>query len=572
MNYGEITQYLRDNGYVVSHEKWNDTCHCLRVRISINGDSYTLLHFCLDELTGLPTFYLEKLETDRPLAHVMPSNGSDLSPICVTTPDAVSVNVEVPELAFEASLSRHIELLTRALTDSAWNTLELTREFQANWGLLCDSKSNDFICAAPTSACALLEVINPSDRSEFGIDGSPVGYPPIRDFQDLPAAIRRRQEDSESHSQNNGVVIPLGQLGPPPTHNTQVRQWFANALAGVKEEDASKLRELTKGIRHKSFWVVLNGETPSGTAWFGVKLSSDSKKFLPMARASLSAWKITPFVVRVFDKSIFMPRSGAEPGLANKKILVVGCGAVGAEIAMKLGASGIGEIDLSDPDILSWSNTYRHVLPNAFVGCGKAPALAIHLRGQYPWIKCTWSLRQLLEYRNIERLKEYDLIVVAIGSPTHERLFASFTQRHENMPAVVNSWVEGFGVGGHATLCIPGQAGCLNCAYVDNSTFDRGLVSNLNFIDKNQDVTRNIAGCGDLFLPYDSLSASKTAIVASSLALDFLRGKLTESSSISWKGSDDDAMQAGIALTHRYYHFERSMQTQPLHHEACDVC
>jgi hypothetical protein len=572
MNYQEITQYLQNNGYAAFHEKWNDTHHCLRVRISINGDSYTLLHFCLQELSALPTFYLEKLESKLQLAHVMPSKGSDLSLICVTTSDAVSVNFDVPKLAFEASLLRHIELLTKAITDLAWNALELTREFQANWSFLCDSKINEFICAAPTSACALLQVIKPADRRDFGIDGSYIGYPSDSGLQDLPAAIRRRQEDSKNQSQPNGVVIPLGQLGPPPNENNQVRQWLAAALAGINEDVSSKLREIAKGIRQKTFWVILNGETPSGTGWFGVKLSSDSKKFLPMESASLGAWNITPFVVRVFDKSIFMPRSGAEPALSHKKVLMVGCGSVGAEIAMKLGASGIGEIDLADPDILSWSNTYRHVLPTIFVGCEKAGALAVHLRGQYPWIKCTWGTRRLLEYRDIEHLKAYDLIVVAIGSPTHERLFASFIQDNENTPAVVNSWVEGFGVGGHATLSIPEQPGCLNCSYVDNSTFDRGLVSNLNFIDKNQDVTRNIAGCGDLFLPYDSLSASKTAIVASSLALDYLRGRLTESSSMSWKGSADEAMQAGINLTHRYYHFERSMQAQPLRHEACDVC
>jgi hypothetical protein len=235
-------------------------------------------------------------------------------------------------------------------------------------------------------------------------------------------------------------------------------------------------------------------------------------------------------------------------------------------------AAGIGEIDLADPDTLSWSNIYRHVLPTTFVGCEKSGALAVHLRSQYPWLKCTWSTRQLLDYRHLEHLKEYDLIVIAIGSPTHERLFASFIRDHKGTPAVVNSWVEGFGVGGHATLSIPDQPGCLNCAYVDNSTFDRGLVSNLNFIDKNQNVTRNIAGCGDLFLPYDSLSASKTAIVACTLSLDYLRGQATESAAMSWKGREEEAIQTGISLTHRYYHFDSSMQAIALHHEACDVC
>jgi hypothetical protein len=51
----------------------------------------------------------------------------------VNVPDAVSVNFECPELAFEESLKRHVSLLSQALTDSEWNTKELLREFEAGW-------------------------------------------------------------------------------------------------------------------------------------------------------------------------------------------------------------------------------------------------------------------------------------------------------------------------------------------------------------------------------------------------------------------------------------------------------
>lgn len=51
----------------------------------------------------------------------------------MNVPDAVSVNFECPELAFEESLKRHVSLLSQALTDSEWNTKELLREFEAGW-------------------------------------------------------------------------------------------------------------------------------------------------------------------------------------------------------------------------------------------------------------------------------------------------------------------------------------------------------------------------------------------------------------------------------------------------------
>jgi molybdopterin/thiamine biosynthesis adenylyltransferase len=572
MNYQIIAKHLESCGYEAAHEKWSDSVDCLRIKISISGTPFTLLHFCLDELRELPQFYLEQLDRDEPLAHVMPAGANGLSFICVTTSDAVSVNFEVPKLAFEASLDRHVDLLSRAITDPEWNVLELTREFQANWGFLCQQSKAEFICASPSSTISTLKVVSPKPGKKYGIESSFIGFPSNISTSDLPSVVRRQLETPKTRSSLNGVVIPLGEIGPPPKSSKDVKPWFQSVISNLSPETRSWLGDAMSGVKSRVFWFVLNGDTPSGTAWFGVRLSSGSKKFLPLGPDAITLWDIEPINVQVFDKNILLPRSGAEPVLSDKKVLIVGCGSVGAEIAVKLGAAGIGAINLSDPDSLSWQNTYRHVLPTYFTGCNKASALSLYLENQYPWIDCKWSRKRLLDYRDADQLKRFDLIIVAIGSPTHERLFSNFFNQEKGLPAVVNTWVEGFGVGGHATLSVPNQAGCLNCAYMDNNTFKRGLVSNLNFIEKNQNLTRNIAGCGDLFLPYSGIAASKTALIASELAIKHLSGGLNQSSAISWKGNDDQAEQAEVELTHRYYNFKSQLEILPLYHEACDVC
>ena len=53
--------------------------------------------------------------------------------------------------------------------------------------------------------------------------------------------------------------------------------------------------------------------------------------------------------VRLFNKERVMPRSGAIQELQNKKVLLVGCGSVGSQIANQLASTGIGHITLSDP-------------------------------------------------------------------------------------------------------------------------------------------------------------------------------------------------------------------------------
>jgi hypothetical protein len=80
---------------------------------------------------------------------------------------------------------------------------------------------------------------------------------------------------------------------------------------------------------------------------------------------------LEPFIVLTFNKERIMPRSGAEQSLTSKKVMLVGCGSVGGDIADKLAASGVGHIDLYDPDTLSLNNLYRHILPPQYVSFHK---------------------------------------------------------------------------------------------------------------------------------------------------------------------------------------------------------
>ena len=119
---------------------------------------------------------------------------------------------------------------------------------------------------------------------------------------------------------------------------------------------------------------------------------------------------------------------------------------------------------------------------------------------------------------------------------------------------------------------MPDSAGCLLCAYVCPDTLTRGLNSNLNFIEANQDVTINMSGCGEQFISYSAICSAQTALIASDVAIKCLEGKITSSSKVSWKGSEHDAVAHEVSLTNRFYQFSDSLQIKPLIHEDCDVC
>lgn len=570
MNYGNIIAHLIERGFDAMVGDYNGT-ECLRVDIPIGPDGYSLKHLYIDEITSLPHYFLHDETAKSGLAHILPIGEGKTAGICLTVEDAVSVNFEVPELVFEDSLVRYIGLLERAISDPEWNRTELVREFSANWSFLCDSKALDFICASATHEFETMDVKLPLKGKRSGLEGSHVALSESAAVLGDYSVLKSELTGEKRISAGLGMIVPLVDLEPPPLEVAQVPRWYLDAIDRLDPSVREKMA-LAGRSRSRVFWVIFNAETPSGRTWFGVKFESDAKKYLPLDRDTIQHWTVSPIKVRIFSPDAMLPRGGANIGLREKSVLLVGCGSVGGEIADRLASAGIGKIHLSDPDTFSWDNIYRHVLRSALVGFGKAFSLDFELENKYPWIQCQHDKKTLLEYRDVERLKPFDLIIIAIGSPTHERLFADYYCRTAGMPAMMNTWLEGYGVGGHATLQVPGSKGCLFCAYVDNTNMCRGLASNLNFIETNQDLTINNAGCGDLFLPYSGIDASQTAVMTSHLAAQYLLGNVRESSLMSWKGQGQDAIDKGVELTHRFHNFSGSLSRISLYHEGCDVC
>ena len=163
-------------------------------------------------------------------------------------------------------------------------------------------------------------------------------------------------------------------------------------------------------------------------------------------------------------------------------------------------------------------------------------------------------------------------MVIAIGSPNVERAFAEFCSQEAIDVPVINCWLEGYGIGGHAIMAVPGTKGCWHCAYMDPETDMRGLVSNLNFLAPDQVAMRNRGGCGTQFLPYSGIAAGHTASIAADLGIRFLEGQVPNSSKVSWKGSDMEAKRESLAVTWRYRHFTESLCILPLHNDSCDLC
>jgi len=572
MNPEEIANYLQGRGYEASLNEDGDR---LFVSFAVGDDQLALQHVFPEQILKLPSFQLVGAGAMQTLAHVVPMPETGDGIICVGDSDSVSVNFEVPTLAYEASLERHIKLLRRLIEDPEWNRAELVREFHSNWALLCDpvgSQRFELFCTASADGNETLQIRKPDDTSKGkGIRGKYLGLPQHLTSGTAFDTVRRNARWDRRQIVGKAIVLSLSHLDPAPTRTDELIEWYVNALKNLSDDSRNAFKRYRKRPG-KDLWLVFVAPEPSGATWFCVRLTAKTKAKVPLTAVECSSWSLQPISVRSLTTEALVARGGGSLDLTAKSVLLIGCGSVGSEIAHRITSAGVGRLTVSDPDTFSEKNLYRHTLSITDIDDLKSAGVAVDLRLKHPWAEIESRAKRLEEYQDAEVLQSFDLIIIAIGSPTKERVFHEFCRRVGLPTPALNTWVEAYGVGGHATLCIPGSRGCLRCAYVDHETLAPGLSSNLNFLAPNQDLLLTHGGCGNQFLPYSGVAASHTATMATNLAVQYLTGEVVISSQVSWKGSAAEAQRQDLELTHRYHNFERSLEVLPLHNPECDVC
>ena len=214
-------------------------------------------------------------------------------------------------------------------------------------------------------------------------------------------------------------------------------------------------------------------------------------------------------------------KSNRQHELTEVKVAILGCGALGAQVADTLCKAGIGTVALFDPDILSWDNLYRHLLGPEFVGQNKAEALANFLQQKFPEANIQGFSSKWEKHfsEGVEpRFQQYELIVSLIGEEENnvEQLLSYCTHNVPNFPRIIFGWTEVWGAAGHALLMghLKGD-GCLMCA-------DNGETQLRNVFSFETDQTLSTPACSTVFAPYGYIDTLPIVSMISGLALEIL--------------------------------------------------
>lgn len=231
---------------------------------------------------------------------------------------------------------------------------------------------------------------------------------------------------------------------------------------------------------------------------------------------------------------------------------------------------------------MSVENVYRHLLgfDVAIKRKYKADLVKEFLEKQYPSVEIdslNFIDRSVESFiQDVQRLKNYDLIISALGEPTvnleiNRILYGNYI----NVPFVV-CFNEPYGIGGHVIAINNSSGGCLRCMYTD-------LISNdlvpfrASLVAPGQSFKKSLSGCAGSFVEYSALDSQQTALLTVRLSLEVLTGQCKESTLISWIGSADNLINNGFEVSEYYEHISGQSYCNIIKknipiNERCPIC
>jgi hypothetical protein len=231
----------------------------------------------------------------------------------------------------------------------------------------------------------------------------------------------------------------------------------------------------------------------------------------------------TPLTRSLFvdlSQNFLHERNLGHPSLANKQILVIGCGAIGGHLANQLAAlgagAGSGKLTLYDPDVLKPDNFGRHLLGMDYLFTPKALGVSKYLSKRFPGSRFENVCEQLTSSKP---LKGQDLVIDATGSEAFSISLNSLRIKiGEQAPPILHAWVKGNGECVQALWC-DGSGACFCCL----RRGDIGEFHTERFPVTSTPAKRAYRACSS-YTPYAVTAAVSAATLAAEMIVDWIQG------------------------------------------------
>lgn len=362
----------------------------------------------------------------------------------------------------------------------------------------------------------------------------------------LSSWLHNAGEQASSQQLLTAILVRLHR----PWHPHEFPKTVAQAIEGLPDD---LLRPAL--IQRPRALILFEALTPTGPVFAAVvahtkKVDQVKKGYRSLSRVPTQSIKLAlkqqpvdRVVVSRIDPAWIHGRGHSKelPNLQARTVAIIGCGAIGSEVALLLGKAGVGELLLIDHDDLQSANLGRHLLGVEHIGLNKAQSVASAIRQKLPHIKIQQIYQKKFERLTndeLQRLSVMDLIVTAGLDLEGEASFDTWRHALDFPPAYISTWSEAYGVAGHAVLLF------------GKDTLMSGFESErpiFRLTDWPTDAMHLIveAGCGNSFQPHGATDLSPTISMCSRLVLDALLDQMPKSCRRVWFGDRDAVKNLG---------------------------
>lgn len=445
--------------------------------------------------------------------------------LCLYAEDEQPVD-ETPETSIRYSFNQFSALLQFGLktADPGARKEEFDKEIRSYWALQHPLADHSLTLVALPERTGTLDVV--SDRSHLQQQNLRYLAAPSHEHISKFEKRRGRAHVSPRAPAKAGFYLALIGTPPPrlPAPKSDFAEWIAPYLAAEEllafQTWLGETRDLgarwvvlglpTLTVALQAFYLTAPGMNPKTRRVYGRRTQrrqtwrADKPSMLSRVR------------IEVLDPKVIHQRAGsAAAALADKKVVLVGAGSLGGELAMILARSGVGELVLIDPDVLEDVNVCRHTLGASDLGRLKVRALANRIGRDIPTAEVIPIAENIQAgaKRVATHLAEADLVVVTTANWPSEAYLWELKAAGTRWP-LIQAWSEPHALVGHA-LIAPGGA------FDARRLFERGNFRHL-MTEWPDDGVIPLPACGESYIPGTGAALGRVVNMIGACALNVL--------------------------------------------------
>lgn len=464
---------------------------------------------------------------DRPPAlHGVQAHLSARNGLCYYTQGSVVLDRYDSISAVAQSLAQATHVLDELMLNPNYRRAELTREYLANWsvaqtpGPLPVVKAGVSATSTHVHMAAIGErfLIFGDDLQELEVISAALGEPLIDYGSGSAWALRTIQWPPMSES----FPVDMQSLF------AWLKVWDRNLFGNFQNRLGHDRKYLDRAL------LYLMIQSPAG--WLGIRVPLGNQVARLVGRRNPSVYRqhmhvkgkaqpVTRLSVIDWSASFVHSRNLTFQDLTDKRITLIGCGAIGSHLAEALVRLGAGQgkrgrLRIIDPDLMGSENIGRHALGYPSLFQEKSVAMEQELRRTFPLANVVGIVGDALR---IGDLFEGDLVIDATGE---EALSEAINARHITAGSIAGPvlYVRISGTGGavQSLWVDAGKGACFRCLRTSDPQNRRAE----RFpIEKSDDPVWVMNGCHAV-TPYAVSAPMHAAALAADVVADWLQGNV----------------------------------------------